>query len=271
MTAADDRARLASATSSSSAPEFGGLGMGMPLKRRRPTTTSCIVEQDRRRRRHLAGQPLSRRGLRHPVAACIRSPSRPTRTGRAAIPHSRRSRPTCRPACERFGLGPHLRLHTRLIHLHWDEAHAALWRARVLERAARSMQWLGPHRRQLATGPTEPAGDAAAARPRALPGPVIHTARWQAEVFDATGRRIGVDRHRRQRDPADPAARASGAATHRVPAQRRRGCCRAATRRSAPALRWLLQHVPPLRRPGVPAIYARHELRAPAFTASRAG
>ena len=80
------------------------------------------------------------------------------------------------------------------------------------------------------------------------------------------GRRIGVIGTGASCDSTRAAAGSAGAAAARCFSATRRGCCRAATRRSVLVERWALTHVPGCARAWRAAIYAQHELRAPAFT-----
>jgi cation diffusion facilitator CzcD-associated flavoprotein CzcO len=163
---------------------------------------------------------------------------------------------------QRFGLAPRLRLHTRLSHLHWDEAQR-LWRARLLDAAGQEHELL-TRTVTLATGPlSRPATPAIEGLPH-FRGPVIHTARWP-DTFDATGRRIGV---------IGTGASAIQLVPQVAPQARQltvfqRSAPWIMPRRDAPIgalTRWALAHVPGMRRTWRAAIYAQHELRAPAFT-----
>lgn len=162
----------------------------------------------------------------------------------------------------RFGLTPRLRLHTRLSHLHWDEAQH-LWRARVLDAAAHEHELLA-RAVTLATGPLSRPATPAIDGLGSFRGPVMHSARWPEE-FDARGRRIaviGTGASAIQLVP--PLALQAGQLT-----VFQRTAPWILPRRDAPigpATRWALQRMPGLRRAWRAAIYARHELRAPAFT-----
>lgn len=163
---------------------------------------------------------------------------------------------------QRFGLTPRLRLHTRLMHLQWNEAQH-LWRARVLDAAGHEHE-LQARAVTLATGPLS--------RPATPPlpglaqfhGPVIHTARWP-DGFDAGGRRVGVIGTGASAIQLVPqlAPRAGGLTVFQ------RSAPWVLPRRDAPigaVRRWALAHVPGVRRAWRAAIYLQHEARAPAFT-----
>jgi cation diffusion facilitator CzcD-associated flavoprotein CzcO len=163
---------------------------------------------------------------------------------------------------QRFGIAPRLRLHTRLSHLHWDEAQR-LWRARVFDAAGQEHELLA-RTVTLATGPlSRPAMPAIDGLER-FHGPVIHSARWPSE-FDANGRAIGV-------------IGTGASAIQLVPPLARQAKQLTVFQRNAPwilprgdaaigdTLRWVLEHLPGARRLWRAAIYAQHELRAPAFT-----
>ncbi|HET7524608.1 MAG TPA: NAD(P)/FAD-dependent oxidoreductase [Burkholderiaceae bacterium] len=163
---------------------------------------------------------------------------------------------------QRFGLAPRLRLNTRLTYLLWDEAQQ-LWRARLLDAAGHEHD-VRTRTVTLATGPlSRPAAPAIEGVER-FQGPLIHTARWP-EGFDAAGQRIGV---------IGTGASAIQLVPHLAPQARQL----TVFQRSAPWVlprgdapigtlsRWALSVVPGLRRAWRAAIYAQHEIRAPAFT-----
>ncbi|MBE7419204.1 MAG: NAD(P)/FAD-dependent oxidoreductase [Ideonella sp.] len=162
----------------------------------------------------------------------------------------------------RFGLAPHLRLHTRLTHLLWDEAQH-LWRARVRDAAGHEDELLA-QAVTLATGPLSRPRMPALAGLERFCGLLLHTARWP-DGFDASGRRIGV---------IGTGASAIQLVPQLAPLAQRL----TVFQRSAPWIlprgdrpigartRWALAHVPGLRRLWRGALYCQHELRAPAFT-----
>ena len=239
---------------------FGGLGAAIH-RRRCGDDNFLLVEQ-------AGGVGGTWWANRYPGAACD-IPSHLYSFSFAPNPHWTRRYPAqpeieayLNDCVQRFGLAPRLRLHTRLSYLHWDEAQA-LWRARVLDAAGQEHELLA-RTVTLATGPlSRPAAPQLFGIER-FQGPVIHTARWPEE-FDAGGRCIGV-------------IGTGASAIQLVPQLARQARQLTVFQRSAPwvlprgdapiapALRWLLQHLPPLRRAWRAAIYARHEFRAPAFT-----
>ena len=239
---------------------FGGLGAAIH-RRRVGDDNFLLIEQ-------AGGVGGTWWANRYPGAACD-IPSHLYSFSFAPNPHWTRRYPAqpeieayLQACVQRFGLGPRLRLHTRLIHLHWDEAQD-LWRARVLDAAGQEHELLA-RTVTLATGPLSRPATPLLFGLEHFQGPVIHTARWPKE-FDATGRRIGV-------------IGTGASAIQLIPQIARQARQLTVFQRSAPwvlprgdaaiapALRWLLQHLPPLRRAWRAAIYARHEFRAPAFT-----
>ena len=240
---------------------FGGIGAAIH-RRRCGDDNFLLIEQ-------AGGVGGTWWANRYPGAACD-IPSHLYSFSFAPNPHWSRKYPAqpeieayLNDCVQRFGLVPRLRLHTRLSHLHWDEAQH-LWRARLLDAAGHEHELLA-RTVTLATGPlSRPATPPLFGLER-FQGPVIHTARWPQRVRRQwPPRRRGG--HRRQRDPAGAAAGAASAAAHRCFSARRRGCCRAATRRSGRPRAGCSSTWRQLRRAWRAAIYARHELRAPAFT-----
>jgi cation diffusion facilitator CzcD-associated flavoprotein CzcO len=162
---------------------------------------------------------------------------------------------------QRFGLLPRLRLHTRLSYLHWDEAQR-LWHARMLDAAGQEHELLA-RTVTLATGPLSRPATPAIEGLQRFRGPVMHTARWPDD-FDASGRNIGV-------------VGTGASAIQVVPQLARNARQLTVFQRSAPWIlprrdgaigpfaRWLYTHVPLARRAVRAAVYAQHELRAPAF------
>lgn len=162
----------------------------------------------------------------------------------------------------RFDLQPRLRLSTRLVALQWDEA-ARCWHARMRDAQGQEQQ-LSARTVTLATGPLSRPRLPAIAGLSDFAGPVLHTARWPSG-FDADGRNIGV-------------IGTGASAIQLVPQLAQQARQLTLFQRTAPwilprgdapiggAARWALAHVPGLRRAWRAAIYAVHELRAPAFT-----
>lgn len=239
---------------------FGGLGAAIH-RRRCGDDNFLLIEQ-------AGGVGGTWWANRYPGAACD-IPSHLYSYSFAPNPHWTRRYPGqaeieayLNHCVQRFGIAPRLRLHTRLSHLHWDEAQH-LWRARLFDAAGQEHELLA-RTVTLATGPLS--------RPAAPPlvgvdrfqGPVIHTARWPSE-FDAGARAIGV-------------LGTGASAIQLVPQLAREARHLTVFQRSAPWVlprgdapigatsRWLLEHAPGLRAAWRAAIYARHELRAPAFT-----
>jgi cation diffusion facilitator CzcD-associated flavoprotein CzcO len=163
---------------------------------------------------------------------------------------------------QRFGLTPRLRLHTRLSYLHWDETER-LWQVRLVDAAGHEHE-LCARTVTLATGPLSRPATPALVGLSQFGGQVIHTARWP-DGFDAAGQRIGV-------------IGTGASAIQLVPQLAPQARQLTVFQRSAPWLlprgdapigalaRWALTHVPGLRRAWRAAIYAQHEMRAPAFT-----
>lgn len=162
----------------------------------------------------------------------------------------------------RFDLGPRLRLNTRLAGLRWDEA-SNRWQARLRDAGGRQ-ETVAARAVTLATGPlSRPARPAIEGLER-FAGPLIHTARWPAD-FAADGQAVGV-------------IGTGASAIQVVPQLARRARELTVFQRTAPWIlprgdapigprtRWALAHVPGLRSAWRAAIYAQHELRAPAFT-----
>lgn len=162
----------------------------------------------------------------------------------------------------RFDLGPRLRLNTSLVGLRWDES-SRRWQARLRDSAGYE-DVVSARAVTLATGPLSRPARAAIEGLERFAGPVIHTARWPRD-FDAEGRAIGV-------------IGTGASAIQVVPQLARRARALTVFQRSAPWIlprgdapigpraRWALAHVPLLRRAWRAALYAQHELRAPAFT-----
>jgi cation diffusion facilitator CzcD-associated flavoprotein CzcO len=239
---------------------FGGLGAAIQ-RRRCGDDNFLLIEQ-------AGGVGGTWWANRYPGAACD-IPSQLYSYSFAPNPHWTRKYPG-QPELEAylndcvraFGIGPRLRLHTRLSYLHWDEAQR-LWRARVIDAAGQEQELLA-RTVALATGPLSRPNMPALEGLGHFCGPVIHPARWP-EDFDAAGRRIGV-------------IGTGASAIQLVPQLAQQAAQLTVFQRSAPwilprgdapigaAARWALHHVPGLRRAWRGAIYLQHELRVPAFT-----
>ena len=239
---------------------FGGIGAAIH-RRQRGDDNFLLVEQ-------AGGVGGTWWANRYPGAACD-IPSHlysfsfaPHALWSRKYPGQREIESYLQDCVQRFGLTPRLRLHTRLSYLHWDEARH-LWHARLIDAAGHEHE-LHARTVTLATGPlSRPATPQIVGLPH-FRGPVIHTARWP-DGFDATGRRIGV-------------IGTGASAIQLVPQLAPQARQLTVFQRNAPWImprgdapigalsRWALSHVPGLRRAWRAAIYARHELRAPAFT-----
>jgi len=239
---------------------FGGLGAAIH-RRRAQDDNFLLVEQ-------AGGVGGTWWANRYPGAACD-IPSElcsfsfaPHAQWTRKYPGQREIEAYLNDCVQRFGLAPRLRLHTQLIHLVWDEAQH-LWRARLLDAAGHEHDMLA-RTVTLATGPLSRPAMPAIPGLEHFRGPVIHTARWPDD-FDATGRRIGV---------IGTGASAIQLVPQLAPQARQltvfqRNAPWVMPRGDAPVsawAHWALAHLPGLRRAWRTAIYAQHELRAPAFT-----
>jgi cation diffusion facilitator CzcD-associated flavoprotein CzcO len=238
---------------------FGGLGAAIH-RRMHGDDNFLVIEQ-------AGGVGGTWWANRYPGAACD-IPSHLYSYSFAPNPHWTRTYPGQREieaylndCARRFGVMPRLRLHTRLNHLMWDESQR-LWRARMLDAAGQEHE-LHARTVTLATGPLSRPATPAIEGLQHFRGPVMHTARW-ADDFDASGRSIGV-------------IGTGASAIQLVPQLARSARQLTVFQRTAPWVvprrdapigplpRWLLANVPGARRAWRAAIYARHELRAPAF------
>lgn len=238
---------------------FGGLGMGISLKRA-GRDDFVILEQD-------LGVGGTWHANRYPGAACD-IPSllysfsfAPNTSWSRSYPGQAEIEAYLNRCVERFDLLPHLHLRTRVSELRWD-ADTQLWTVTAQQRD-KELQWTarvvvnatgGLSRPSL---PTLPGLESFA-------GPVMHTARWQAEV-PLAGRRVGVvgtGASAVQLVPKLVDKAGQVVVFQRTPAwilpkhDRPVGTTR----------RWLLDTVPGLRQLARAGVYAVHELRAPGFT-----
>ncbi|HJV62948.1 MAG TPA: NAD(P)/FAD-dependent oxidoreductase, partial [Albitalea sp.] len=157
-------------------------------------------------------------------------------------------------------------LRTRVVSLEWD-AHTQRWSVQAQQRNGAALLWSA---RVVVNA------SGALSRP-ALPdlegladfkGPVMHTARWQAEVGLADKRVgvVGTGASAIQLVPQLVNKAAQVVLFQRTPAW----ILPKRDRPVGPTRQWLYEHVPGLRRLARAAVYAAHELRAPGFT-SRPG
>jgi cation diffusion facilitator CzcD-associated flavoprotein CzcO len=238
---------------------FGGLGMGIRLKQA-GRDDFVIVEQD-------AGVGGTWHANRYPGAACD-IPSllysfsfAPNPDWSGNYPGQEEIEAYLNRCVERFRLGPHLRLRTRISSLAWNEA-AQRWNVQAQERGGLAVQWTARVVVNATGGLSRPhipeiAGLADFA------GAVMHTARWHAEV-PLERRRIGIVGTGASAIQILPQLVDKAAALtlfQRTPAwiipkrQRRFGSTE----------RWLYEHIPGLRTLARALVYAVHEMRAPGF------
>lgn len=238
---------------------FGGLGMGIQLKRR-GRDDFAILEQD-------AGVGGTWHANRYPGAACD-IPSllysfsfAPNTRWSRSYPGQAEIEAYLKHCVERFDLPPHLHLRTRVSALRWD-AGTQRWTVTAQQRG-KELQWTARVVVNATGGlsrpamPTLPGLDS-------FSGPVMHTARWQAEV-PLAGRRIGVvgtGASAVQLVPRLVDKAAQVIVFQRTPAW-------ILPKRDRPvgaAQRWLFDTVPGARQLARAGVYALHELRAPGFT-----
>jgi len=239
---------------------FGGLGMGIQLKRR-GRADFLIVEQD-------TGVGGTWHANRYPGAACdipsllySFSFAPPPTTWSRSYPGQIEIEAYLNDCVERFGLLPHLHLRTRVTSITWD-ADAQRWNVRALQRGGEEIQWTARVVVNATGGLSRPAVSS-------LPGltdfkgPVMHTARWQAEV-NLADRRIGVVGTGASAIQVVP--QLVDKATRVVLFQRTPAWILPKRDRPVgPVKRWLYEKVPGMRRLARAVVYAIHELRAPGF------
>lgn len=239
---------------------FGGIGAGIEL-RRAGRKDFVIVEQD-------VAVGGTWHANRYPGAACD-IPSLLYSFSFAPNPDWTRHYPGqdeieayLNRCVERFGLGPHLRLRTRVTSLTWDES-LKRWRVIAHSRDGVAVQWIARAVINATGGLSRPSVPA-------LPGladfkgTTMHTARWRGEV-PLAGRRVavvGTGASAIQLVPQLVDTVAKLLLFQRTPAW----VLPKRDRPIGPARRWLLEHVPGLRRLARGIVYAVHELRAPGFT-----
>ncbi len=238
---------------------FGGLGMGMQLKRR-ARDDFVILEQD-------TGVGGTWHANRYPGAACD-IPSllysfsfAPSTRWTRNYPGQAEIEAYLNECVDRFDLLPHLHLRTRVCSLEW-KADTQRWTIRALQRGV-EMAWTARVVVNATGGLSRPAVPDIAGLAD-FKGTVMHTARWQAEV-PLADRRIGVvgtGASAIQLVPqlVDKAARVS--LFQRTPAW----ILPKRDRPVSPMMRTLYEHVPGLRRLARALVYAVHEMRAPGFT-----
>jgi len=238
---------------------FGGLGMGIQLKRA-GRHDFLIVEQH-------VGVGGTWHANRYPGAACD-IPSLLYSFSFAPNPDWSRNYPGQEEieaylgACvQRFKLGPHLRLRTRVAEIEWDEA-AQRWIVRAEQRGGARIEWTA----RVVVNAT-----GGLSRPKVpdLPGladfggTVMHTARWHGEI-PLAGKRIGVI--------------GTGASAIQLVPQLVDMAAQVVLFQRTPAWvlpkherpfrafeRWAFEHVPLARRLVRAAVFAIHEMRAPGF------
>lgn len=238
---------------------FGGLGMGIQLKRR-GREDFAILEQD-------AGVGGTWHANRYPGAACD-IPSllysfsfAPNTRWSRSYPDQAEIEDYLNQCVERFGLQRHLHLRTRVSGLRWD-ADTQRWILTLRQHGGEST-WTARVVVNATGGLSRPALPALPGLD-SFAGPVMHTARWKAEV-PLAGRRVGVvgtGASAVQLVPRLVDQAAKVVVFQRTPAW-------ILPKRDRPigaALRALHDHVPGLRRLARAMVYAMHELRAPGFT-----
>ncbi|WP_280150535.1 NAD(P)/FAD-dependent oxidoreductase [Piscinibacter sp. XHJ-5] len=238
---------------------FGGLGMGIRLKQS-GRDDFVIVEQN-------AGVGGTWHANRYPGAACD-IPSllysfsfAPNPDWSSNYPGQQEIEAYLNRCVDRFRLGPHLRLRTRIASIEWNEV-SQRWNVLAEERGGKAVQWTA----RVVVNAT-----GGLSRPKIpdiegladFTGTVMHTARWHAEV-PLERRRIGVvgtGASAIQIVPqlVDKAARLT--LFQRTPAW----IIPKRQRRLSVAERWLYDRVPGLRALARAVVYAIHEMRAPGF------
>jgi len=238
---------------------FGGLGMGIQLKRA-GRHDFLIVEQH-------VGVGGTWHANRYPGAACD-IPSllysfsfAPSADWSSNYPGQAEIEAYLGGCVQRFRLGPHLRLRTRVSGIEWDEAMQR-WTVRAESRGGVPVEWTARVVVNATGGLSRP-------KMPDLPGladfagTVMHTARWQGEV-PLAGKRIGVigtGASAVQLVPRLVENAAKVVLFQRTPAW----VLRKRERPVRAAERWIFEHVPFARRVMRAALYALHELRAPGF------
>jgi cation diffusion facilitator CzcD-associated flavoprotein CzcO len=238
---------------------FGGLGMGIQLKRA-GRNDFLIVEQH-------VGVGGTWHANRYPGAACD-IPSLLYSFSFAPWPGWTRNYPGQEEieaylghCVQRYKLGPHLRLRTRVSSIEWDE-NRQRWTVRAEQRNGTPVEWTA----RVVVNAT-----GGLSRPKIpdLPGladfggTVMHTARWHGEI-PLSGQRIGVvgtGASAIQLVPRLAEKAAQVVLFQRTPAW----VLGKRERPLRPVERWLLEHVPPARWLARGLVYALHELRAPGF------
>jgi cation diffusion facilitator CzcD-associated flavoprotein CzcO len=238
---------------------FGGLGMGMQLKRR-GRSDFVILEQD-------TGVGGTWHANRYPGAACdipslLYSFSFAPSTGwTRSYPGQAEIEAYLNDCVDRFDLLPHLHLRTRVCSLEWS-AETQRWTIRAQQRGE-ELTWTARVVVNATGGLSRPAVPDIAGLAD-FKGTVMHTARWHAEV-PLADRRIGVlgtGASAIQLVPQLVGKAARVLLFQRTPAW----ILPKRDRPVSPAMRALYEHVPGLRRLARACVYAVHELRAPGFT-----
>lgn len=239
---------------------FGGLGMGIQLKRR-GRDDFIIVEKD-------AGVGGTWHANRYPGAACD-IPSLLYSFSFAPNPHWTRVYPRqaeieayLNDCVTRFELAPHLKLRTEVTSLEWDTA-AQRWTVRARQRNGEETTWTA----RVVVNAT-----GALSRPVRpdLPGladfkgTVMHTAQWHGEL-PLANRRVGVVGTGASAVQLVP--RIVDKAAHLALFQRTPAWVLPKRDKSiGSAMGWLCNSVPGVRQAMRALVYALHEIRAPAFT-----
>jgi cation diffusion facilitator CzcD-associated flavoprotein CzcO len=239
---------------------FGGLGMGLGLKRA-GRDDFLIVEQD-------VGVGGTWHVNRYPGAACD-IPSilysfsfAPNPDWTRVFPQQAEIEAYLNQCVTRFGLGPHLRLRTRVTGMSWDDK-TQLWTINAQEIGGETAQWTARvvvNATGVLTRPITPDLPGLAD----FKGPLMHTARWRGEV-PLAGKRIGVvgtGASAVQLVPQLVTTAAGVTLFQRTPAW----VLPKPDRPLGRAQRWLYTHLPGWQRLARSLIYATHEMRAPGFT-----
>ncbi len=239
---------------------FGGLGMGIALKRA-GRDDFMIVEQD-------VGVGGTWHVNRYPGAACD-IPSllysfsfAPNLNWTRVFPQQAEIEAYLNDCVARFGLAQHLRLRTRVVALVWDET-SQRWTVRAQAPGGPELEWTARivvNATGLLTRPVTPDLPGLAD----FAGPLMHTARWRGEV-PLAGKRVGVVGTGASAIQVVPQlVKSAGAVAlfQRTPAW----VLPKSDRPLGPARRWLYRNVPGWHRLARSLIYATHEMRVPGFT-----
>jgi len=239
---------------------FGGLGMGIALKRE-GRDDFLIVEQD-------VGVGGTWHVNRYPGAACD-IPSllysfsfKPNPNWTRTFPQQAEIEAYLIDCVAHFGLAAHLRLRTRVTGLAWDE-RTQRWTLSAQEIGGPPLQWTARvvvNATGVLTRPVMPDLPGLAD----FKGTVMHTARWRGEV-PLAGKRIGVvgtGASAVQVVPQLVKTAGTVALFQRTPAW----VLPKPDRPLGPIRRWLYRYVPGWQRLARTWTYAIREVLAPAFT-----